>query len=77
MWKETNNQNSKSFEFMAFSKTWVFMNRVALNARKEKHHPNWCIIYNKVDIRLTTHDAGNIVTKNKDLANEINKLLLV
>jgi 4a-hydroxytetrahydrobiopterin dehydratase len=78
MWKETNNQLSKSFEFIDFSEAWAFMNSVALIAEREKHHPNWCNIYNKVDIRLTTHDAGNIVTqKDKDLANEIDKLLLV
>jgi len=78
MWEETNNQLSKSFEFKDFSEAWAFMNSVALIAEREKHHPNWCNIYNKVAIRLTTHDAGNIVTqKDKDLANEIDKLLLV
>ncbi len=77
MWKETNNQLSKSFEFKDFSEAWIFMNSVAIIAEKKNHHPNWCNVYNKVDIRLTTHDAGNIVTeKDRDLAYEIDQLLI-
>jgi|TARA_B110000305_G_C19344918_1_gene591134 4a-hydroxytetrahydrobiopterin dehydratase len=77
MWNETNNQLSRRFEFKDFAEAWAFMNSVALIAEKEDHHPNWSNIYNKVDIHLTTHDAGNIVTeKDRHLANEIDKLLL-
>jgi 4a-hydroxytetrahydrobiopterin dehydratase len=56
---------------MAFS----FMTQIALLSEKMNHHPNWSNSWNKVDIRLTTHDAGNVITqKDKDLAKGITKI---
>lgn len=76
MWIEQNNQLYKKFEFKNFSEAFAFMTRVALIAEKMDHHPLWTNVYNKVEIWLSTHDAGNIVTeKDKKLAGKIDGLL--
>lgn len=76
MWKEENNQLSKTFTFKDFSEAFAFMTRVAILAEKANHHPNWSNVYNTVTIHLNTHDAGNIVTDaDRKLANEIDKLI--
>jgi len=76
MWTETDNKLYKSFTFKDFSEAFSFMTRVALAAEKMNHHPTWTNTYNKVEIWLNTHDAGDIVTeKDQKLANEINKLV--
>ena len=49
---------SRSFKFDDFTEAFAFMTRVALHAEKADHHPEWFNVYNKVDIVLTTHDAG-------------------
>lgn len=65
----------KEFKFKDFVNAWGFMNKVALLAEKMDHHPDWSNVYNKVSIRLTTHDAGNKITgKDRKLAEEIDKL---
>ncbi|HDP54237.1 MAG TPA: pterin-4-alpha-carbinolamine dehydratase [Bacteroidetes bacterium] len=75
MWKEENNQLVKSFEFDNFTSAFAFMQRVALVADTMNHHPDWRNVYNRVEIRLSTHDAGNVVTpKDWELANRIDKL---
>ena len=76
MWKEENNQLSKSFTFNNFVEAFSFMTKVAFIAEKMDHHPNWSNVYNQVDISLSTHDAGNIVTdKDHNLAKAIDELL--
>jgi 4a-hydroxytetrahydrobiopterin dehydratase len=76
MWKETNNQLVRSFEFKDFIEAFSFMTKVAIAAEKMNHHPEWSNVYNKVEIHLSTHDAGNTVTdKDRKLASEIDKLL--
>jgi 4a-hydroxytetrahydrobiopterin dehydratase len=75
MWKEINNELIKTFEFKDFSEAFAFMTRVAIEAEKQNHHPWWSNVYNKVEIKLTTHDAGNIVTeKDHQLAKAIDLL---
>jgi 4a-hydroxytetrahydrobiopterin dehydratase len=75
MWSETNNKLHKSFQFKDFSEAFSFMTRVALLAEKRDHHPTWTNTYNKVEIWLCTHSAGNTVTdKDKALAEAIDKL---
>ncbi len=75
MWLEIDNQLTKSFEFKNFSEAFAFMTRVAILAEKADHHPWWSNVYNKVEIKLNTHSAGNIVTeKDRKLAGEIDKL---
>ena len=76
MWEQKNNTLNKKFEFSNFSEAFAFMTRVALEAEKMDHHPLWTNVYNKVEIWLSTHDAGDIVTdKDKKLANKIDALL--
>lgn len=76
MWTEANNKLSKAFQFKDFSEAFAFMTRVALAAEKMDHHPCWTNVYNKVDIELSTHDAGNVVTdKDRKLAAIIDSLV--
>jgi 4a-hydroxytetrahydrobiopterin dehydratase len=76
MWKEENNQLTQTFVFQNFVEAFGFMSQVALIAEKMDHHPNWSNVYNRVEIHLCTHDAGNVVTeKDWALANAITKLL--
>ena len=76
MWKEEDNKLKRSFEFKDFKEAFSFMTKVALVAEKMNHHPNWENTYNKVDIRLSTHDAGDKITeKDRTLASEIDALL--
>ena len=75
MWTEKNNTLYKIFEFKDFSEAFAFMARVALAAEKMNHHPKWTNEYNKVEIRLSTHDAGDIVTeKDHKLSKLIDKI---
>ncbi|MEI6184283.1 MAG: 4a-hydroxytetrahydrobiopterin dehydratase [Bacteroidota bacterium] len=75
MWTENNNQLYKKFEFNDFSEAFAFMTRVAIEAEKANHHPLWTNVWNKVEIWLTTHDAGNIVTeKDTTLAAIIDRI---
>jgi 4a-hydroxytetrahydrobiopterin dehydratase len=75
MWIEDNNQLKRTFVFKDFTEAFAFMTRVAFLAEKHQHHPNWCNVWNKVEIHLCTHDAGDIVTeKDHALAKEIDKL---
>lgn len=50
---------SRTFRFKDFSEAWGFMNRVALLAEAQDHHPEWFNVYNRVEVTLTTHDAGD------------------
>lgn len=76
MWTEEENQLKRSFTFKDFSEAFAFMTRVAFLAEAQQHHPNWFNVYNRVDIALTTHDAGNVVTeKDRKLAKAIDQLL--
>lgn len=76
MWKEENNQLVARFEFKDFIEAFGFISQVALVAEKLNHHPEWSNIYNKVEIRLSTHDAGNVVTESdRELAARIDDIL--
>jgi len=76
MWEEKNNTLYRKFEFKNFSEAFAFMTRVALQAEKMDHHPMWTNVYNKVEISLSTHDAGNIVTdKDRKLAKKIDEMV--
>ena len=76
-WVEEGNTLYRSFDFKNFSEAFAFMTRVAMEAEKMNHHPLWTNVYNQVEIRLSTHDAGDVVTeKDHKLANRINALLV-
>jgi len=75
MWPEIDNKLYQEFIFPDFSKAFAFMTRVALAAEKMDHHPTWKNTYNRVEIWLCTHDAGDTVTeKDRKLAAIIDKL---
>jgi 4a-hydroxytetrahydrobiopterin dehydratase len=76
MWEEKNNTLYRKFEFKNFSEAFAFMTRVALEAEKMDHHPDWSNVYNTVEIRLSTHSAGDVVTeKDRKLAKKIDGLV--
>ncbi len=64
----------KSFKFADFNEAWGFMTRVAMAAEKADHHPEWSNVYNKVEIVLSTHDAGGLSLKDVALAKVIDSV---
>jgi len=75
-WSEQNNTLYRKFEFKDFSEAFAFMTRVALEAEKMNHHPVWKNVWNQVEIWLSTHDAGDIVTdKDRKLSATIDALV--
>jgi 4a-hydroxytetrahydrobiopterin dehydratase len=75
MWREEKNNLQATFKFENFIEAFAFMTEVAFLSEKMNHHPTWSNVYNRVEIQLTTHDAGNIVTdKDRKLANAIDKV---
>ncbi len=65
----------RKFEFADFSEAFAFMTRVAMIAEKRDHHPEWFNVYNRVEITLTTHDAGGLSLRDVKMARKINALL--
>jgi 4a-hydroxytetrahydrobiopterin dehydratase len=65
---------AKRFAFADFSAAFAFMTRVALAAEKADHHPEWSNAWNKVDILLSTHDAGGVTGKDIALARAIEEI---
>ena len=65
----------RRFAFADFSAAWGFMNRVALLAEAQDHDPEWSNVYNRVDITLTTHDAGGLSARDAKMAAAIDGLL--
>lgn len=64
----------RSLQFVDFNAAWGFMARVALVAEKHDHHPEWFNVYNRVDITLSTHDAGGLSQRDLDLAAAIDRI---
>ena len=64
----------RSFRFRDFSEAFGFMTRVALEAEKADHHPDWSNSWNKVEIALTTHSAGGLTRRDVDLARRIDAI---
>lgn len=75
-WRLTDNGGaiSRSFKFRNFVEAFGFMSRVALLAERANHHPEWSNVYNRVEIRLTTHDAGGLSARDIALAQAIGAL---
>ncbi len=65
----------RTFTFADFSQAFAFMTRVALLAEKADHHPDWSNSYNKVEISLTSHDAGGLTKRDAKLAKAIDGLV--
>lgn len=62
---------TRSLRFADFAQAFGFMTRVAIVAERRDHHPEWFNVYNRVDIRLTTHDAGGLSVRDVELASII------
>ncbi|MGK6318876.1 4a-hydroxytetrahydrobiopterin dehydratase [Sphingomonas sp. DT-204] len=65
----------RRFTFDDFAEAFAFMTQVALMAEKADHHPEWANVYNRVDILLTTHDAGGLSARDIDLATAIDAIV--
>lgn len=63
-----------TFTFKDFSEAFAFLTRVALHAEKADHHPEFTNVWNRVDFRLTSHDAGGVTGRDVALAEAINRL---
>ncbi len=62
----------KSFKFKNFNAAFAFMTRAAMVAEKMDHHPEWFNVYNKLDVRLSTHDAGGVTILDVEMAKQMN-----
>ncbi|NNC51493.1 MAG: 4a-hydroxytetrahydrobiopterin dehydratase [Erythrobacter sp.] len=76
-WSLTREGNAieRKFEFADFAEAFAFMTRIAIMAEKRDHHPEWFNVYNKVEITLTTHDAGGLSLRDVNMAKKIDKLV--
>ncbi|MBM3648273.1 MAG: 4a-hydroxytetrahydrobiopterin dehydratase [Alphaproteobacteria bacterium] len=72
-WREVPGRDAiqRSLKFADFNQAWAFMTRVALAAEKADHHPEWSNVYNRVEVVLSTHDAGGLSDKDVALAKLI------
>jgi 4a-hydroxytetrahydrobiopterin dehydratase len=74
-WAEVEGRDAiaKTFKFKDFNAAFGFMARVALSAEKQDHHPEWSNVYNRVEITLSTHDAGGLTERDVKLAKAIDR----
>jgi 4a-hydroxytetrahydrobiopterin dehydratase len=63
---------ARSFRFRDFNEAWAWMTRMALLAEKLDHHPEWFNVYNRVEVLLTTHDAGGVTELDVETARFMN-----
>lgn len=73
-WRLDGEHLKRDFRFADFIEAFGFMSRVALLAERADHHPEWSNVYNRVEIALTTHDAGGLSARDVGLAQEIDAL---
>lgn len=73
-WTLKSNSIYQSFEFIDFITAFGFMTSVALLAEKSNHHPNWDNVYNRVNISLSTHEAGGLTSQDFSLATQIDEV---
>lgn len=74
-WEYGDNAIHTSFEFENFKDAFSSMTRIAFEAEKLGHHPDWANVYNKLQISLSTHDAGGVTEKDFELASIIDELI--
>ena len=74
-WSQEGDALAKTFKFGTFREAFSFMTRVALEAEVLDHHPDWSNVYNRVSVRLSTHDAGGRITaRDVELARKIQQI---
>lgn len=75
-WREVDGRDAieRRFVFGDFSEAFGFMTRVALVAEKLDHHPEWCNVYNRVEVTLSTHDAGGLTARDVELAAAMDRI---
>ena len=74
-WDETPNTLEKEFVFVSFEMAMEFIRQAAIRITEINHHPEWSNVYNRVHVKLTTHDAGNVVTqKDRELAEILDEI---
>ena len=73
-WEERDGALWRSVTFSDFAEAFAFLTRVALHAEKLDHHPEFTSVWNRVDFRLTSHDAGGVTDRDRTLADEIDRL---
>ena len=73
-WSNDGTALSRSFKFEDFSEAFGFLTRVAMHAETKDHHPEFTSVWNRVDFRLTSHDAGGVTKRDLDLAQAINRI---
>ena len=74
-WQVVEGKLIKTFKFKSFIQAFGWMSQIAIWAEKLNHHPEWCNIYNKVDVQLTTHDVGGISELDFKLAEKMEMFL--
>jgi len=76
-WSLTSGRDAihRTFVFADFSAAWGFMSRAALVAERCNHHPEWFNVYNRVEITLTTHDAGGLSVRDVEMAELLDGLV--
>lgn len=76
-WKKVRGRDAitKGYRFKDFNEAFGFMTRVAIKADQMDHHPEWFNVYNRVEITLTTHDAGGLSLRDVKMARKIDALL--
>ena len=69
-WKKRGKHLEKRFTFPDFTAAMGFMQQVSYHCEKKNHHPEWTNVYNRIDVKLSTHDAGKVTAKDHDLAKK-------
>ena len=74
-WEFNENALETTFEFQNFKEAFTLMTRIAFECEAQNHHPDWTNVYNRLHIRLSTHDAGGVTQKDFELAALIEQLV--
>lgn len=75
-WRRVGESLHRDFRFADFSSAFAWMAKIAVVAETMDHHPEWKNVYNRVEVSLTTHDAGGLTRKDFDLAQRMDRLAL-
>jgi 4a-hydroxytetrahydrobiopterin dehydratase len=73
-WKEHDNRLDKLFAFGSFAEAMGFMLRVSYECEKRDHHPEWKNVYNRIWVSLSTHSAGKVTDKDRELAKKMDEI---